>query len=179
MQGDKISAWEKAEITLNKFVTYIPVAITFGVFGFLFTFYTTVSTILATNFFRFFSILLLKEIFMASLGYQTCIKTNKKWTRKCWAPKFMAFCSPFLAWIFSFRLLLQLTHLQDPYLMTLNGICHHNNKTNKKPLMLMLRPKVWSWECPLKLSPLIEIRFKERQNKSKYFLLLNFFPEIW
>jgi hypothetical protein len=43
MQTDKISLVEKAEITLYKLVTLIPVAITFGVFGFMFAFYTTVS----------------------------------------------------------------------------------------------------------------------------------------
>jgi hypothetical protein len=46
MQADKISIWEKTEITVYKIVTYIPVAITFGVFGFLFTFYTAVSKVL-------------------------------------------------------------------------------------------------------------------------------------
>jgi len=49
MQGDKISVWEKTEITFYKFVTYIPVAITFGVFGFLFTFYTAVSTVFSDS----------------------------------------------------------------------------------------------------------------------------------
>ena len=43
MQSDKISLIEKAEIAVYKLVTLIPVAITFGVFGFLFVFYTTVS----------------------------------------------------------------------------------------------------------------------------------------
>ena len=43
MQADKISLLEKMEITLYKIVTYIPVAITFGVFTFLFSFYSTVS----------------------------------------------------------------------------------------------------------------------------------------
>ena len=143
MQGDKISVWEKTEITFYKFVTYIPVAITFGVFGFLFTFYTAVSTVFVTQIFRFFSTLLLKEIFMGSLDYQTCIKTSKKWTRRCLVLKFMAFCSPFLAWIFSFRLLLLFEHPQVPYRMTQSGICHHNNKMNKKQHMLMLRLKAW------------------------------------
>lgn len=49
MQGDKISVWEKTEITLYKFVTFIPVAITFGVFGFLFTFYTAVSMVFSDS----------------------------------------------------------------------------------------------------------------------------------
>ena len=56
MQADRISTWERIEITFYKLITYIPVAITFGVFGFLFAFYTSVSHVLNLNFCRFFSI---------------------------------------------------------------------------------------------------------------------------
>ena len=41
MQGEKISTAEKLEIMMYKIVIYIPVAITFGLFGFLFTYYST------------------------------------------------------------------------------------------------------------------------------------------
>jgi hypothetical protein len=40
LQADKMSLSERAEIFLYKTITYIPVVITFGVFTFLFTFYT-------------------------------------------------------------------------------------------------------------------------------------------
>ena len=41
LQGEKLTFWEKAEITMYKIVVYIPVVITFGLFGFLFLYYTT------------------------------------------------------------------------------------------------------------------------------------------
>ena len=41
MQGEKISTAEKLEIMMYKIVICIPVAITFGLFGFLFTYYST------------------------------------------------------------------------------------------------------------------------------------------
>ena len=43
MQADKISFAERTEIQIYKCITYIPVLITFGVFIFLFIYYTFVS----------------------------------------------------------------------------------------------------------------------------------------
>lgn len=40
MQGEKISTGEKLEIMMYKIVIYIPVAITYGLFTFLFIFYS-------------------------------------------------------------------------------------------------------------------------------------------
>jgi hypothetical protein len=40
MQGEKISTGEKLEILMYKIVIYIPVAITYGLFVFLFLFYS-------------------------------------------------------------------------------------------------------------------------------------------
>jgi len=36
----KISVWERLELLTFRFITYVPVIITFGLFGFLLTFYT-------------------------------------------------------------------------------------------------------------------------------------------
>jgi hypothetical protein len=41
MQGEKLTMMEKLEILMYKIVIYIPVAITFGLFGFLFMYYFT------------------------------------------------------------------------------------------------------------------------------------------
>lgn len=85
MQADKISPMEKLEITMYKVVTYIPVAITFGVFAFLFTFYTAVSIFffLIRAIFSFFSTLQLMVIFTGPLDSQTCGKTHRKWMKIC------------------------------------------------------------------------------------------------
>lgn len=83
MQADKISPWEKLEINFYKFVTYVPVAITFGVFTFLFIFYTAVSDALIFIFFRFFSTQQLKEISMDIWAFLICGQISKKWLRKC------------------------------------------------------------------------------------------------
>ena len=40
MQGEKISTGEKLEILMYKIVIYIPVAITYGLFSFLFLYYS-------------------------------------------------------------------------------------------------------------------------------------------
>ena len=43
MTADPISMGEKFEIWSYKVITYMPVLVTFGVFGFLFTYYSYVS----------------------------------------------------------------------------------------------------------------------------------------
>jgi hypothetical protein len=43
MQAEEISTFEKIEILSYKIITYIPVAVTFGVFIFLLVFYSYVS----------------------------------------------------------------------------------------------------------------------------------------
>jgi hypothetical protein len=43
MQAEEISPSERLEIISYKVITYMPVFVTFGVFGFLFTFYSYVS----------------------------------------------------------------------------------------------------------------------------------------
>ena len=45
MQAEKISFGERIEILAYKFITYIPVMVTFGLFTFLFAYYSYVSTI--------------------------------------------------------------------------------------------------------------------------------------
>ena len=45
MQAEKISIGERLEIWSYKLVTYIPVAVTMGLFSFLFVYYTYVSDI--------------------------------------------------------------------------------------------------------------------------------------
>ena len=44
MQAEKISIRERLEITSYKVITYIPVAVTMGLFTFLFAYYSFVST---------------------------------------------------------------------------------------------------------------------------------------
>jgi hypothetical protein len=44
MQAEKISIRERLEITSYKVITYIPVAVTMGLFMFLFAYYSFVST---------------------------------------------------------------------------------------------------------------------------------------
>ena len=46
MQAEKISIGERLEIWSYKLITYIPVAVTMGLFTFLFAYYSYVSTIL-------------------------------------------------------------------------------------------------------------------------------------
>lgn len=99
--------------------------------------------------------------------------------KKCWVPKFMAFCSLYSAWIFWFQLSRQFGLPQDPYQTTLSGTCHLNNKTSKKPLMLMPRLRVSSWECQSKLHLRIEILTKRPKNRSKYLFMLNLNLETW
>lgn len=41
MSADKITFWERMEIQIYKIISYIPVAVTFGVFIFLYIFYIT------------------------------------------------------------------------------------------------------------------------------------------
>ena len=43
MQAEKISIRERLEITSYKLITYIPVAVTMGLFAFLFAYYSFVS----------------------------------------------------------------------------------------------------------------------------------------
>jgi len=43
MSGEQIGMSEKCEIMAYKLITYIPVVVTFGVFGFLACFYSYVS----------------------------------------------------------------------------------------------------------------------------------------
>jgi hypothetical protein len=45
MQAEKISIRERLEITSYKLITYIPVAVTMGLFTFLFAYYSFVSQI--------------------------------------------------------------------------------------------------------------------------------------
>ena len=78
MQGDKISVWEKTEITFYKFVTYIPVAITFGVFGFLFTFYTAVSTVFSDSNFQVFLYPSFKGDFYGIIGLPDMYKNQQE-----------------------------------------------------------------------------------------------------
>ena len=62
LQAERISCWERIQLKFFRFITIIPVVITFGIFIFLAGFFSLVSFFLLINYFSSFCILVLLEI---------------------------------------------------------------------------------------------------------------------
>ena len=82
MNADEISKLEKMEIMAYKCITYIPVAVTFGVFIFLFVFYAYVSNFISSclnrKIYSTTCIPRFSAIFSLPSRFQTCGKTRLK-----------------------------------------------------------------------------------------------------